>query len=133
MLLVVLMLLDLQFCIVLLLATCESIDEKFFNTLTAKVTTHQIEQLKKCADESKWLICNMYFTKCIYSTTINRWRYVPVCQETCRSFLNTKNCLPIMTLGYFAWDKIARVCPEIIEENDMINRSVYPYMNVNIT
>ena len=38
-----------------------------------------------------------------------------------------------MTLGYFAWDKIARVCPEIIEENDMINGSVYSYMNVNIT
>ena len=31
-----------------------------------------------------------------------------------------------MNFAYFAWDKIGRVCPEIIEKNGIINCSVYP-------
>ena len=68
----------------------------------------------------------MYFPKCMHNATLNRWKYVPVCQETCHSFLMTKHCLQIMNLAYFAWEKVGRACPEIIEKNEMINCSLYP-------
>lgn len=96
------------------------------NTLTAPVKAYQIKDVIKCIDNSKWLICNMFFPKCIHNTTINRWKYIPLCQETCHSFLKTKHCLPITNFAYFAWGKIGSACPEIIEKNGIINCSVYP-------
>ena len=62
----------------------------------------------------------MFFPKCIHNTTINRWKYIPLCQETCHSFLKTKHCLPITNFAYFAWGKIGSACPEIIEKMELL-------------
>lgn len=111
---------------ILLLVECESINEKTINTITPTITEKLKEDFKNCVDEIKWLLCNVFFSKCIYSTITNNWRYIPVCQESCYSFITTKHCLPVLTFIYKAWQEIGIKCPKVLEKNEMINCSLYP-------
>ena len=110
----------------LLLAKCEAIDEQTIYRITPIITEKLIQDLKKCADEMKWLLCNLYFSKCKHSTITNEWKYIPVCQESCYSFINTKHCIPVSNFVFEGWQKIGIICPEILEKNEMINCSLFP-------
>ena len=112
--------------ITLLLVECEVTDEKFWNTLTKRITANAIKDIKKCADESMWLFCNMFFPTCKHDGKTNQWRYIPPCRESCRSFLNTKHCIPFFKFAIFVWDKIVIACPNVAEHNEVNNCSVYP-------
>lgn len=113
--------------IVLLVVKCEAVDEDFLNKFLPRITVKLIEDIKNCVEESKWLICNHYFPKCMYDTIANQWRYIPVCQESCHSFLSTKHCLPIMNFLSFVWKRIGITCPKVPENNEFpVNCSVYP-------
>ena len=105
---------------------CETINEQTINTITPIITEKLKEDLKNCADEMKWLLCNMFFSKCIHSTITNEWKYIPVCQESCYSFITTKHCFPISNFIFKSWRKIGIICPKFLEKNRMINCSFYP-------
>ena len=50
---------------------------------------------------------------------------MPVCQESCHSFLATKNCLPAVSFVYEGWKRIAKECPKYTEHG-IQNCSDYP-------
>ena len=115
----------------LLLAKCEAINEQKINSITPIITEKLIQDLKKCADEMKWLLCNLYFSKCIHSTITNEWKYIPVCQESCYSFITTKHCLPVSNFVFKGWQEIGIIRPEFLEKNEMINCSLYSLSGSN--
>lgn len=115
----------------LLLAKCEAINEQTINRITPIITKKQIQDLKKCADEMKWLLCNLYFSKCIHSTITNEWKYIPVCQESCYSFITTKHCLPVSNFVFKGWQEIGIIRPAFLEKNEMINCSLYSLSGSN--
>ena len=105
---------------------CASINKQTINTVAPKITEKLKEDLKNCADEIKWLLCNVFFSKCIQSTITKKWKYFPVCQESCYSFITTKHCLSVSKFVFKGWQRIGIICPKFLEKNEMINCSLYP-------
>ena len=79
---------------------CASINKQTINTVAPKITEKLKEDLKNCADEIKWLLCNVFFSKCIQSTITKKWKYFPVCQESCYSFITTKQTIIMAHKSY---------------------------------
>lgn len=108
-----------------LLAKCDTINENSIYKIIPTITVNLLEHIKNCYTESKWLLCNMAFAKCLHDTVKNEWKYMPVCQESCHSFRATKDCLPVVNFVYEGWKNIAKECPKFTEHG-ILNCSDYP-------
>ena len=57
-----------------------------------------LENIVSCWEQVKWFWCHLYFPVCKPDKTKNIWRKIPICKNSCKSYMNVPSCKTILPI-----------------------------------
>lgn len=55
-----------------------------------------VREMKTCIAKAKCSWCYLAYSVCSFDRTKKTWKYLPMCQETCKSYQNLRPCAELL-------------------------------------
>ena len=87
-----------------------------------------LRDFKSCFQE-KWYWCHMNYCICSFDESRKNWKYLPICQESCKSYENQSRCKKILLHLNTIIKSLVKYC-EFVELLVSMNCAICPNYKV---
>lgn len=75
-------------------------------------------KVSACVSESKWYFCNLAFPGCLFDKEKKIWKRVPMCRDSCLSYLSSPNCKSLIPTAH-VFLALQKYCQDVADIDNL--------------